>query len=311
MPITQFASQQIVQGAPASLTAIFVDQDGEPRTPASVSVHIVRSDGTDVVAATAATINSDNEAQINITPAQTALLDVLTCTWTETAGAVVQTVVEVCGGRYFTINEARSIDKMLQDVAKYPDEDIKRVRTEVEIEVERITGRSFVPRFRTDQTDAADVGRLKPLQLSQIDLRTIRSVKVNGTTYASTYWELTSNGRLAFGTGVGLMPNQIANGPYRHGNLPVLVTVDYEYGWPSPPEDLKRAMVTRLRSRLLTDNTGIPSRATSMTVDGSTFSLSTPGVRGALTGIPDVDSVYDEYTRRDWKEDFVGSLRIV
>jgi hypothetical protein len=311
--ITQFASQRIVQNTAATLSAQFVDQDGEPRTPGTSTVHITLSDGSDLIAAGASATVVDDLVTFALTPAQSATLDILTCTWTETStGATTQTVVEIVGGHCFTIAYARGADPALRDVIKFPDDDIKRVRDEVEQECYRITGRSFFPRYRLDQNDAGSVrtSSAKPLQLTEVDIRNIRWVKINGVTYASTYWELTSSGQLFFGRGIGLLPEQVGNGPWR-GNLPVIITAGYEYGWPSCPEDLRKAMRDRLRSRLTDPNSGIPDRATTMTMDGVTYSMSTPGIRGAKTGIPSVDEVYRGYTRKDWTEDYVGTVRIV
>lgn len=313
MPVTQFASQRVVQGTTATLIGPFVDQDGEPRTPGTVTVGVTASDGTVVRASGTVTVaDGDGNPTVALTAAQTAQLDLLTCTWTEAGGAVLTTIVEVIGGRYFTIVEARGSDKALQDTVKFPDDDIKRVRSEVELEVERITGRSFRPRYRIDMTDASGVRSTYssatdfPLHLSQIDVRTVRSVMINGVAYAQQYWELTESGQIFFGRGVGLLPEQIANGPWR-GNLPILVQVGYEYGWPSPPADLKRAMITRLRARMLKDNnSGVADQATQASDNGTTYTLNTSGP----TPIPEVNNVYASYTRQDWKSDFAGSIRI-
>lgn len=315
MPATQKASQRIVAGTLASLQATFVDQDGDPRTPGTVTVHVVRDDGTQVLpAGTATTLLSDEvTVSVGISNAQSTPLDILTATWTEQGGATVVTVVETVGGRYFTLQDARLVDPILRDTAKFPDEDLKRVRNEVELELERITGRSFVPRYRSQDGDAGSVrtSSARAFQLTEVDVRAVRWVKINGVAYASTYWELTTGGRLYFGRGIGLLPQQVGNGPWR-GNLPVVISVGYEFGWWTPPDDLKRAMLTRLRSRLIDGNQGVPDRATAMTVDGTTFSLSTPGQRGAHTGIPSVDDVYDSYTRHDWQDDnMAGSVRII
>jgi hypothetical protein len=313
-PITQLASQQIVQGSTASATVTFQDQNGEPRAPiGTVTVQAVRSDGTVLKAAgTGTTTGIDGITVIvPLTPAETSILDVLTFTWSEVNGAVATTVVEILGGHYFTLAYARQTERALQDTVKYPDADLLRVRKEVEIECERITGRSFIPRFRLDQADAGAVRRASPtpIRLAKIDVRTIRWVKVMGVKYAAMYYELDSSGRLYFGKGVGLAPEQIANGPWR-GDLPVLVEIGYEYGWPSPPDDLKRATVLRLRYRLTSDKSSISERATALTTPDGTFPLSTPGMRGARTGIPEVDEIYDDYTRKDQSEGFVGTMRI-
>lgn len=312
---TRFPTQRVVRGTAAVVLATFVDQDGEARTPGVVTVEVKRWDGTSVLpAGTPTTVvavdGGPPYVKVSLTPAQTTQLDLLKCTWTEASGAVVSTLVDIAGGRYFSIFEARNIDTELRRVERFSDEDIKRTRDEVEDEVYRITGRSFVPRFGYDKSDLTGVRRGTTLTLAEVDVRSVRYVKVGGMNYAASYWELVGS-RVSFGRGIELVPSQVANGPNNFYNLPLLSEIAYEYGWPVPPQDLKRAMLMRLRSRLLTGSTQIDPRATSVTVDGSTFSLSTPGQRGARTGIPEVDEVYDGYTRSDWKEDFIGSMRIV
>lgn len=318
MTATQFAYQRIVRGAAAVLTIALPDQNGEPRAPLGpVTVEVVASDGTVTVAAGAVTsLNDDNSLSFDLPASATGALDVLTVTWTEAGGTVIDQRIEVVGGHYFTIFDVRATDKVLRAenaVVKYPDEDILRVRQKVAVEMERITGRSFVPRFRYDTERSPGGGRSNntALGLSQVDVRDIRWVKVNGVTYAQTYWELAPGGQLYFGSGIGFLPEQIANGP-RRGNLPILIQAGYEYGVDAPPDDLKAAMITRVRSFLLGENvTGVPDRATSMSADGNTYSLSTPGIDGAMTGIPSVDEVYSGYRRSDLDDSFVASLRIV
>lgn len=301
---SQLASQRIVQGASAELPVTFVDQDGDERAPGPVSVHVTRSDGTDVIAAGTA-ITPDGAPLIPLAPADTAQLDILTAVCTEENGAVVTLVIEVVGGRYFTLLRARSADKVLQALAKYPDEEVKIARNQVERELERITGRSFVPRFTVDEVDRC-AGRVN---LTEVDIRSIRWVKANGIAYSSNFYELRNN-HLVFGSSLGLTPEQSANGPYL-GDGPK-ISIGYEYGWNTPPDDLVEQMLVRLRSKVVENKNGIPSRATTMSDgNGATFGLATAGQRGALTGYPDVDFVYQSYMRPDWKNSFVGSMRIV
>lgn len=72
--------------------------------------------------------------------------------------------------------------------------------------------------------------------------------------------------------------------------------IGVEHGHDSPPADLQAAAITRLRHRLNMVRSGIPDRATSMSTEaGQTFALATPGLRGFVTGIPDVDVVLERY----------------
>jgi len=70
------------------------------------------------------------------------------------------------------------------------------------------------------------------------------------------------------------------------------IEIGYEHGMDRPPPDLLDAFMVRMRHRLNLPASGIPDRATSIqTEQGGIMSLSTPGLRGAVTGIPTVDVV--------------------
>jgi len=74
------------------------------------------------------------------------------------------------------------------------------------------------------------------------------------------------------------------------------VTVAYEHGWTSPPLRIKRAALLLAKQWVL--NSPIDDRATSVSNDDGTFVLATPGLRGSVFGIPEVDAALESYSMR-------------
>jgi hypothetical protein len=270
--------QRILRGSAATLRSSKLNSEGEAVAPSgAVTVEVTRWDGSVVIAAGTATGVDGADRTIALTPTQTAQLDRLTATWTDAGdNSSWTTTAEIVGGFYFSIAEARASDKTLEDATKYPDADILATRAEVEEEFEEICGRAFVPRFGTFiGTGGAQV-------LPDPHLRKLRSVTVDGTAYTAAEVE-----------GVRTDEAGIIATTARRG---ARVVVSYEHGLDSPPADLKRAALTRLRSRLNMSKSAVPDRATSFSTETGTFRLSMP--RADRTGIPDVDAVLDRYALR-------------
>lgn len=269
--------QRVLRATPATITATFLDQNGETQAPSgAVTVTLTKADGTAVVTDAATTSPNTGEYAITLTAAQTATLDQLTATWTAASGEQIATLIDIVGGFYFSIAYAQSVDRSLGDLAKYPVESIIRVRNEVEVEMERITGRAWVPRFRQFTFNGNYYGQVA---FPDYGIQSIRYATANGVAISST---ITSTWLTRTFTDSTVAGSRITVG-YEHGETPV-------------PADLRRAMVTRLRHRLNADKSGIPDRATSFaSAEGGTFSLSTPGVGNWHTGIPEVDEVYNAY----------------
>jgi hypothetical protein len=73
------------------------------------------------------------------------------------------------------------------------------------------------------------------------------------------------------------------------------LVVEYEYGFDRPNQRVVDAALTRCRYIMNEDNSGIPERAQSFTAsEGGTYSLTTAGRAGAITGMPDVDVVLND-----------------
>lgn len=293
---------RVLRTAAATLTHTFYV--GETATDATGDVSVAVTDATGAAVTNGTAAHGGTGAYTFALPAQ-AELAVLTVAWTATIGgtAVVEyDQVEICGGFFFGLAEARASEPSFADVAKFPPADMIVFRQEVEEECERITRRAFAPRYRRLVLDGSG-GRDLALPdggdeiVAGMLLRGVRlpirsatvAPRVGQAAVALTAGELgaltvTRDGLLRR-TDYTIWTEGIGN-----------VVVEYEYGNDAPPADLKRAALLRLRSRSNMHRSGVPDRALSFQVaEGGTYRLSTPGA--TRTGIPEVDAVYDRYSR--------------
>lgn len=275
--------QQILVGVAGTLSWQPQGADGEPADPGTVTVTVTASDGT-AVATAAATSGSGSNPRTYALAARTEI-DLLDVAWKVSGVTVAETVVEIVGGYWFTLAEAREQDDKLTDAVRYPAARMVAVRRDVEAEFEAVTTQAWVPRFAEHTTQGT---RTTVLAVPHVALRSVRSVAAvdtDGTETAFTAAELAE---------VVVEPWGALRRPsgwpaYRY-------RVRYTHGHDAPPPDLKAAAITRLRHRLNMSRSGIPDRATSMSTEqGQTFSLATPGLRGFVTGIPDVDVVLERH----------------
>jgi hypothetical protein len=103
---------RIVQGRSATLSHTFLTgSTATDPTPDTATVTVTRADGTTFVPTASVDNSATGVASITFTPAETALLDRWTLTWTATFGGQAQTykdTVEVAGDVLFTIAQARA-----------------------------------------------------------------------------------------------------------------------------------------------------------------------------------------------------------
>ena len=275
--------ERVVRGAAATLTVEVIDGNGDPVTVDSVTVEVVRdADATVLVASTVATDLDGGVWGVDL-PAQT-VLGALTATWT-VGTSTMSTAAEVVGARIFTPAQLRRSDPSLADATKVTAQEIADVTAEVEDEFARICGVSFIPR------GAVEVLSPRPWWFETPSRHLLAHPKVNVDTVAAVVdntdipVEVTPAGELT------------VPWPWQWRRHPV--TVAYEYGWASPPADLRRAALLRARHRINSVRSGVPDRATTFaSTDGGTFTLATAGRGGSETGIPDVDAVLRRYDMR-------------
>jgi hypothetical protein len=290
MVTVSWADQTIVALTGAVLAWSSTDHVGAAVSPGgTVTVDVVRADGSAVVSdlATTALAAPDWTHTATLTATQVGSSpDQLTATWKTGSTVLGRTVVDVAGGLYWTIAEARQSDPILTDRTKYSDQAIAETRIIVEREAERICGVAFVPRYRSVTLDGTGD---RTLVLPDAQIRSVVSASVDGT--ALTAGELAS-----LRIGPDRTVTRDDSTAWVRG--PQNVTIAYTHGFTMPPPDLVDAALWRMLDLLQTPmRTRTLDRATRMTVEtGATYDLSMPGA--LTTGIPHVDAVYARYSER-------------
>ncbi|MDH2425780.1 hypothetical protein [Sphaerisporangium sp. TRM90804] len=292
---------RILRGRAATLTHTFLmdeETPGESSTP--VTVAITDAGGHPVASGTA----TGAGGRYSFPVAAQAQLTHLTAAWSATIGGqpvLEADLVEVVGGFFFDLGVARASDASLADTGKYPSADLAISRQEVEEECERICQRAFVPRYRrvilggsgTPDLLLPDGGDEYVAGMLLRGVRTVRSASV-APRIGQTFVPLTVGQLAACAVTVDGLLRRTDGGVWTEGICNVLL--EYEYGSDAPPADLRRASLLRLRSRANIHRSGVPDRAISFTVaEGGTYRLSTPSA--SRTGVPEVDAVYDRYSR--------------
>ena len=88
------------------------------------------------------------------------------------------------------------------------------------------------------------------------------------------------------------------SGPYLDGRIPLEDgehSVLYRHGWEDTPLPIKRAVLLLTRHYLTIDPTDFDERATSKANEVASWTLVTPGVRGAIFPIPEVNQIVSDY----------------
>ncbi len=179
---------------------------------------------------------------------------------------------------YFTPEELRETWTELGDEDKYPDVRVADKIAQAEETIEDACDVAFIVRERTFEVAAADA--LGDLALPNNRIRGV-------TELAGAV-----SGDLDAGTA------RIVAGGYlrRTGGWPAneTITVTYTHGYDEPPRRILAAAM--LYARELIIKGPIDSRKTQLpTAEGGVINLLTPGQRGSITGIPEVDAAIAQH----------------
>jgi hypothetical protein len=284
-------TERMLRNTPATVFVTFYAGESAADADAGVTDVVKKADGTTLLSGGAShegPVGSGRYSEL-IPPQST--LDNLTVEWTGTfAGEVITLVsdVEIVGGFYFGLAELRAFDSALT-VTRFPLAKLSEKRAQVEAEFEDVTGRAFVPRFARETGLRGEGGT--QFWLGKPDVLAITKLVVDGTDQTAAW------------VTAGLVTRDNDNGQVLNltGDAIALsyadsVTIEYEYGHARPPTGIKEAALKRARGFLLGQNATIDERATVMSIpEFGTFNLSTPGQRGAHTGIPEIDVVLNRY----------------
>jgi hypothetical protein len=244
-----------VQGRSATLSHTFLTgSTATDPTPDTATVTVTRADGTTFVPTASVDNSATGVASITFTPAETALLDRWTLTWTATFGGQAQMykdTVEVAGDVLFTIAQARAAG--LSDPAVYTDDRIREARTYSETEIESALGFALVPRYSLDTLSG--MGR-PGLRVRYPYVRAIRSISISGVPLATAdVAAITSNAGVLYGY----------TWPIGYAN----VLVGYEHGLPSPPPGATRAALDEAVAYLGGGTSVDPRTTRVVTADGT------------------------------------------
>lgn len=268
--------QQTVVDTPAILRAVFYPAGSETGTDDDpVTVAVTRADGT-TVTGVGATASPGAGVYTATLPAQTTL-DVLTATWTG-ATSKVRTTHEIVGANIVELAEIRA-QTNLSNTTTYPPALLEEARAWFVDLVDDFCCFSPVPRFTQETVDGKGGSRLALTTRPYI--RRLRYATIDGTAVDDALlakWSLAD----------GILDASLSGTSFTVGRGNV--TVAYEYGLDRPDADLRRAALTAIRYRVLTDtNQQLPDRVISQTNDFGSVQY-TQASGNYPTGIPDVDS---------------------
>lgn len=281
-------AQRAVRGRPFTAGFIFgLDGDPLPDADTTVTVTVVNAAGYLIESAAAATLGTPSDsvqsATLALPASSLADRDRLTCLWALTVGGEQLTAIsqiDVCDARLFTLAQARAYPELPE--SKYTDAQVEQARFDAENFLEWQCGCAFTGRYGIESFSLPEAagwggaGRRGTLQLGYPFVQGIRDVTIDGTPVADP-------------TTVSVNPRTSVVS-YSSG-FSGAVTIGFEHGRPVP--DAGRVALILARYRLL--NGPLDSRAISQSVEGGgTISLLTPGVRGSVTGIPEVDAFIGE-----------------
>jgi hypothetical protein len=287
--------QRILRATSALLSWQPQDADGEPSDPGTVTVQVLRSDSTELVAAGTATSGATTAARtIALSVAQTAQLDWLTAVWSVAGTVFATTTHEVVGGFFFSTADLRTVEPSTADASRDVKARILSVRAEVEAFFEEACSVAFVPRFSVASVSGGPklvlpAARVRAIRwMARRDFGTGAYVPVAAATVANYGFDPAGTINSGFYDPDGFGDYYLGRGDYQVG---------YEHGYDAPPADVKRAALQYARAQLNQARSAIPDRATSMQLaDGGSVTLATPGTGKWHTGIPAVDEVIRRYT---------------
>lgn len=276
---------RVLRNTQAELSVTFYGDEAALSADGAVTVDLIKADGTALLENQATSNPGVGQYKYILAP-QSDLMR-LTVVWTGTFSGVVQSIttyVEVVGGRYYALAEARASDSSLASTDRYPTSELEQVRLEVEDEFEEICEVAFVPRFGRETISGN--GR-STLMLRRNKIRRIISLTVGSVAFSAENLSALSINEIG----------EIYNDGSAWSSGIQNIVVEYEYGYDAPPSDVRRAALIRQRHRLMANKSGVPDRAVSYSAaEGGTYSLATPGRAGFETGIPEVDAVLKRYS---------------
>lgn len=290
----------LVINTPETLSWQYLDSSGDAADPGTVTVGAVDATGAELVASGTSTSGSGTAARTFSMPAVTEYTHVVV-TWT---GDVTHTsLYRVVGGLLFTETQARAFDNAVLSTTGTvapSDADIDAERERIADDLEKWTGRSWVPKYCRLETSGDGT---RELWLDR------------GYTRTSTGERLTCPGRgtdtievlsvTVGGTSVNTSNVVVLDGVlWRTDNVwtaatntdPLNVVVEFTYGVEPGTNGSDRIGMLLLRDRLVPSP--VDDRATSISNDYGTIRYVTAGFGSNVSNIPEVNAWVQANDRR-------------
>lgn len=259
---------QLVQvKTPGRIRASFVGGDGESVAPSDPKVTIVRDSDGATIADDANATTDGAAAAFALDPATIPTVDLLTATFTDESGATVEVQVAIVGGFLCSLEAIETASGESDPLV------LRTMREQAERKLEDSCNVAFRPRYTRETLNGDDTSELL---LSRPRPLTILSATLDGVDILSQL-SLASGGTVC-----------------RSATFPAGSELDiaYAHGWPSCPDPMSRAAV-KLAS-VLAPGSG-DDRISRFREDDQEVWLTTAGVDGAATSIPEVNAAIEDY----------------
>lgn len=265
--------QRVIRGRSFTLTQTFFS-DGVATPPTGTpTVAITRDDGTTVT--TGSVTMNGATASVTVPASANTLLDTLAVRWTAVIAGESQAyddTVEVAGGFLFTVAQALATSGLN---GKTPAQ-ITEARTLVETALEDACGVAFCPRYGKVTINGAGSSTL----LLPPRVRAIRSVKLDGVAVDASDVRVLPTGEVHYPS---LWTRGFAN-----------YEVAFEHGYPFPPPRATQAGLLWAKTILVQGP--LDDRTLTYSTEDASYTMAVPGMRGSLTGIPEVDATIAAYS---------------
>jgi hypothetical protein len=260
----------VLKGVATNIRALITDADGEPvAAETKVKVTAVRdSDGHEYTGE----VKTDKEGTATYELAAQPAVDLLTFT-REGTGFTFTTYEEVVGARLCSLAQIREgISEVSEE--EVTEEQLAEARDIAEQVIEDECGVAFRPRYAREVLDGNGA---KKLLLSHPKISALLSVELEEEALEVADLK-------AYPSGGSVWREEGWTEGVQN------VEVVYEHGFPYPPAQATRVCALLARHIASKRPSNLDDRATSISTEDAAYSLITPGVRGMVTAIPEVNA---------------------
>lgn len=272
--------QLIRRESSATITARATDGAGMAVEPDSAKVTITRDSDGEVIADGAAVQVDGSKLACTVKAEDVPRVDLLHVTWEIVADGAASTLRQQVGVVGAFICSLQEIAEAVEGSARSEPtpEQLAAARAKAETLLEERCNVAFRPTYHREVL-RGEGG--EELVVSRPRLLSVRSVTISGRPIS-----------------IGEVAPSIAGTVVRADGWPegAEIEVAYEHGWPMPPDDVREAAIKLARDYLLADPSDYDQRAGRIETAEAVYGfLTTAGVGGAVTSIPEVNAVIEAY----------------